>query len=517
VHLRFYPITSFTILEDNKLFAICAIYDSTDHKRSLWNSLSTLHTQHDFPWCFFGDFNSIVGLPMEEFQSWSDSNNLLHLPTRGVDFTWANARGGPRYTKRRLDRAICNHSLIDLCSSISVSSLTKLHSDHFPLLLDIKMNNFSFASQFKFMRMWTLHPACKDIVQEAWNTTVIGYPMFVLNKKLKILKQKLRIWNKEVFGNVHEYVTDAEKNLQNIQEQIQVNGHSNNLLEAEKQAQKSLEDALNRQESFWQEKAKLNWHFEGDRNTKYFHRIAKIKSSTKKITTLQDGEQVLTDQSQIVDHVVSYYKNLFCTNHVLQEQLLVEEVIPNILSNEINNMLTMIPSHKEIKVAVFALNKDSAPGPDGYGAYFYQFFWNIVKEDVYKVVLQFFSFGWILPGYNSNIIALLPKSPNAISIDHYRSIAMSNFKFKVISKVLADRLAAIMPSIISQEQMRFIHDRNINDFLCIASEAANLLYNKAYGGNLVMKIDITKAFDNLDWHFLLKVLRNFGFNETFCH
>jgi hypothetical protein len=68
---------------------------------------------------------------------------------------------------------------------------------------------------------------------------------------------------------------------------------------------------------FWQEKARLNWHLEGDRNTKYFHRIAKIKTSTKLITTLQDGEHVLTDNNQIADHIVSYYKNLFCTNFVL--------------------------------------------------------------------------------------------------------------------------------------------------------------------------------------------------------
>lgn len=94
---------------------------------------------------------------------------------------------------------------------------------------------------------------------------------------------------------------------------------------------------------------------------------------------------------------------------------------------------------------------------------------------------------------------------------------MANFKFKIISKVIADRLATIMPKVVSEEQMGFIHQRNIRDCLCIASEATNLLHNKAFGGNLALKIDITKAFDSLDWSFLLKVLKNFGFNETFCN
>ena len=103
--------------------------------------------------------------------------------------------------------------------------------------------------------------------------------------------------------------------------------------------------------------ARLSWHLEGDKNTNYFHIIAKIKTSTKIITSLQDGEQVLIDQTQISNHIVSYYKNLFCTKFVLHDQLLVEDVIPNLITNEVNALLTMLPSHKEIKSVLFSLNK----------------------------------------------------------------------------------------------------------------------------------------------------------------
>jgi hypothetical protein len=126
---------------------------------------------------------------------------------------------------------------------------------------------------------------------------------------------------------------------------------------------------------------------------------------------------VLTEQTQIADHVVNYYQNLFSTNIVLQDSLLAEEVIPNLISEEVNTMLIMLPSHDEIKSAVFALNKDSAPGPDGFEAFFYQHYWDIVQVDVYNAVLEFFTSSWILPGFNSNIIALIPKTPDASSID----------------------------------------------------------------------------------------------------
>jgi ribonuclease HI len=365
--------------------------------------------------------------------------------------------------------------------------------------------------------MWSLHPDCRNIIADAWNISVVGCPMFILTQKLKLVKDKLKTWNKTCFGNVTDLVCSAELKLSHIQAQIQAHGHSDALLLEENLASTALEEALAKEEAFWQEKARLTWHLEGDRNTKFFHRLTKIKHSTKQILSLQDGETVITDQNLISEHIISFYKNLFCTNSFLQDSLLAEEVIPTLVTEDINALMTLLPSHSEIKSAVFALNKDGAPGPDGFGAFFFQHYWEIVKDEVIAAVLEFFSTSWILPGYNSNIMVLLPKFPEAASIDQYRPIAMANFKFKIISKIIADRLASIMPDLISVEQKGFIHGRDIKDCLCTASEAANLLHNKSFGGNVALKIDITKAFDSLEWSFLLKVLKLFGFNDVFCN
>jgi hypothetical protein len=140
-----------------------------------------------------------------------------------------------------------------------------------------------------------------------------------------------------------------------------------------------------------------------------------------------------------------------------------------------------------------------------------------VKDDVINAVLQFFSSGWILPNMDSNTIVLIPKVHNADRVDQFRPVAMANFKFKIITKIIADRLAQVLPSIISKEQRGFVNGRQMKDCVCLTSEAINLLHNKSYGGNLALKIDISKAFDTLHWDFLLKVLKSFGFNEVFCN
>lgn len=125
---------------------------------------------------------------------------------------------------------------------------------------------------------------------------------------------------------------------------------------------------------------------------------------------------------------------------------------------------------------------------------------------------NFFSSGWILPSYHSNIIMLIPKSKNVDSLDQFRPVALANFKFKII----ADMLASLILYLISQQQCDFIKGKNIKDYIFLTSDAINLLDSKAWCGNIALKVDITKAFDTLSWTFPLKVLHQFGFNTTFC-
>lgn len=167
---------TFSYVHNNQPLCISAIYASTNHitRRNLWLTLQNIQQNLNIPWCSIGDFNSILGshkhrgaspparTPMNDFFDWSDTNNFIHLPTRGVQFTWSNGRNGNRQTKRRLDRVICNQAWLDLCSSLNVSTLVNHKSDHFPLLLEFETTPHNFVSQFKFMQMWSHHADCKS-------------------------------------------------------------------------------------------------------------------------------------------------------------------------------------------------------------------------------------------------------------------------------------------------------------------------------------------------------------------
>lgn len=114
-------------------------------------------------------------------------------------------------------------------------------------------------------------------------------------------------------------------------------------------------------------------------------------------------------------------------------------------------------------------------------------------------------------------MALIPKFPETERIADYRSIALGNFQFKIISKVLAEMLAFIAPKIIYVQQRGFTKGTHIEEYIYTTSEAINLLDCKSFGGKVALNFDIKKAYDTLDWKFLLKVLNAFGFHSKFSN
>jgi len=203
-------------------------------------------------------------------------------------------------------------------------------------------------------------------------------------------------------------------------------------------------------------------------------------------------------------------------NNCIQNTL-IDETIPLLVSEADNQNLLRLPLMAEIKEAVFALNGDGAPGLDGFGGHFYQTFWDIVGFDVVHSIQEFFLGGMLPPNFDSNLIVLIPKIPSVGSMGDYRPIALANFQFKFVTKILLDRLACITSRIISVKQLGFVRDRNISDCIIHASEAINLIDKRQYGGNLAIKVDISKAFDTLDWNFVIMVLNNFGFSTSFIN
>lgn len=143
----------------------------------------------------------------------------------------------------------------------------------------------------------------------------IPFHSIILHQSKHSLKVALKEWNRNIFGNVHENVRLSLSMVDQIQQEIASAGYSDELHEAEVKAQLDLQHALNYEEAFWKQKSKVDWFIHGDRNTAYFHKVAKIRSASKQMSMLKQGDQVLVDRQQIENHVIDFYTSLYASEN----------------------------------------------------------------------------------------------------------------------------------------------------------------------------------------------------------
>ena len=171
----------------------------------------------------------------------------------------------------------------------------------------------------------------------------------------------------------------------------------------------------------------------------FFHVVVKRRINSSGIHHLHIDNEVIEDPKLYAEFI----SNVPDTSDM--EDFIVSYIL-ELVSSEENMMLIKCPDFLEIKNVVFNLNGNSALVPGGFSGVFYHSCWDIIGTYVCNVVQQFFKQNLVLHGMNSNVVSLIPKIKGANSIKDYRPIDVSNFKFKIISKILADRLCLLYTS-----------------------------------------------------------------------
>ncbi|KAG5531068.1 hypothetical protein RHGRI_025879 [Rhododendron griersonianum] len=267
------------------------------------------------------------------------------------------------------------------------------------------------------------------------------------------------------------------------------------------------------EEDFWALKSRVNWLCDGDRNTRFFHLTTLNHRHNNKIRSLKDPNGVwLYDADLIQQTLTSHFISLFTTDMICSKPVSDPPFLFPRIEMECHQSLCSVPAVDEIKKVLWSFKPWKSPGPDGLHPGFFQKTWDIVAPSVVQVIEEAFSVGRIPPGLNHTYLCLIPKIRNPETVGHLRLISLCNTILKLVTKILISRIRPLLCDLISPLQSSFLPGRSSTDNVIIVQEIVHRFNSmKGSKGNMLIKLDLEKAYDRLEWGFIRQVLHFFNF------
>ncbi|EPS64876.1 hypothetical protein M569_09903, partial [Genlisea aurea] len=436
---------------------------------------------------------------------------LRDLPHCGHPFTWTNKRKAPHTVCARLDRAVDSSSWLQLFPNTRTMHLPFGGSDHAPLWVQ-----FSHASppaksfgarRFRFEARWMMLPGCETTIRGAWSHQQN------LQRKLGSTRISLLKWYQHQIVPLKTNIKKVEAELA----RLAVSPVDDSSIARETLLKAELTALLHQEELFWKQISKVHWLAKGDRNTAYFHACASARKDFNHISSITDSDGVRHSAPREIHTAFAvYFSGLFSLSHPSQESILSStRAITSRLSEAMRDRLSAPFTSEEIWPALKSMKALSAPGPDGFSPVFFQRYWAIVHEEVSESILRLLNGHQMEGDLNHTHIILIPKVSRPEAVHQFRPISLCNVLYKIASKMVANRLKPIMDSLITEEQSAFLPGRAIADNVLMAFEINHSLRRNQSSIFGSLKLDVSKAYDRLEWSFIREVLESMAFPARF--
>ncbi|KAK3225143.1 hypothetical protein Dsin_005005 [Dipteronia sinensis] len=292
-------------------------------------------------------------------------------------------------------------------------------------------------------------------------------------QKLRGCARKLKAWSKDKFGSLGKLITSKRAELEGLVSRAREVGISKDITRVEV-----------RKKSNWIEV------LEDDDSRKFF------------------------DEADISGAARRYFEAFFTSSTPSGEDMdSCSEMIKSRIDNDMWLVLEERFVDEEVRLAVFSLGPTKAPSPDGFHALFFQKFWKIVGADVSRVCLKVLNGEISINPFNKTNMVLIPKTKNPINMKDFRPISLCSVVYKIVSKAMATHLKGILPEIISPNQSAFVPVILIFVNVLIAFELLHSIGKRRKGkkGFMTLKIDMSKAYDRVEWRFLKCIMMRMGF------
>ncbi|XP_009127418.1 uncharacterized protein LOC103852254 [Brassica rapa] len=359
-----------------------------------------------------------------------------------------------------------------------------------------------------FDKRWCKKPELAEVVRRGWCSS-FSPGQGTVSERIQSVRQEISKWKR--CANVNSGV-----NIKRLRQELELE-ESKVLPDLARLPvlRLELEKAFSEEEAYWKEKSKNTWLQGGDKNTRIFHGWVESRKMKNKIHSLIDSAGMEHfSEDKMGEIAVKYFEDLFHSSGSAAPSELLEGMQPRV-TERMNSGLTKPISDAEIKKAVKAIKSDSTPGVGGLTSQFFQKYWGIVGPQVTIEVRKFFELGQLPADWNFTEICLLPKVQNPNEMKNLRPISLCSVVYKIVSKILCDRLKLVLPLIVSPTQGAFVAGRLISDNVLIAHEMVHgLRTNTACKSDFIaIKTNMSKAYDRVEWDFLEALFHRLGFHH----
>ncbi|XP_026433836.1 uncharacterized protein LOC113331332 [Papaver somniferum] len=264
------------------------------------------------------------------------------------------------------------------------------------------------------------------------------------------LKQLIKIWKRSL-GNLHTQLDQLEEMIDSWDMQEE----DNNVLSipdvVAREDAKSKYDAISLNLARkWEQRAKENWAKEAEKNSRYLHQIAYYKFICNNINCLVIDGDISYDKSKFAEEAVSFYTSIFSEEHVTRPGFDDLELPTISVSDSIS--LEKPFTSDEVKNVIWHFGSNKAPGPDGFTMEFFKAAWETIKDDLMNAIKEFENNIFLDWGLNCTSLKLIHKVNGVVSLHNFRPISLISGMYKILSKLAADRLKTVLPSIIVNYQ-----------------------------------------------------------------
>ncbi|CAJ2662016.1 unnamed protein product [Trifolium pratense] len=502
-------------------FFVANIYAPCDDlvKQQLWESISErLQSLAGKRVCVCGDFNAVKrvderrsvrgghrSLDHVPFSRFIEDNSLVDLPLIGRKFTWFKGDG---CSMSRLDRFLLSEEWCLVWPNYRQVARLRGLSDHCPLVLSADEEDWG-PRPSRMLKCWKDVPGYHSFVREKWNSfQVDGWAGHVLKEKFKLIKAGLKEWHRVHTHNLPSRIESLKARLAALDEKGEEEVLSEEELTEFHGVSLDIQSLSRMHASIsWQQSRSL-WLKDGDANSKYFHSVLASRGRRNAMSVVQVDGITIEGVEPIRQAVFSHFECHFKASNV--DRPGVADLQFKSLNHVENGSLIKPFTEAEVKSAVWDCDSFKSPGPDGINFGFIKDFWVELRGDIMRFLSEFHRNGKLAKGINSTFIALIPKVDSPQRLNDFRPISLVGCLYKILAKVLANRLRLVIGSVISEAQTAFVKDRQILDGILVANEAVDEA-RKSRKELMLFKVDFEKAYDSVDWGYLDDIMRRMSF------